>query len=77
MIAYGSGKTEELEDEPARARAASPRDLAALERDRIRSMICDRAYFLAERRGFEPGHDVDDWLQAEAEVLDELASAAV
>jgi len=26
------------------------------------------AYEAAERRGFEPGHDVEDWLAAEAEI---------
>ena len=27
------------------------------------------AYILAERRGFEPGHEAEDWLAAEREVL--------
>lgn len=26
------------------------------------------AYFIAEKRGFEPGHELDDWLAAEAEL---------
>jgi hypothetical protein len=26
------------------------------------------AYFIAERRGFEPGHELEDWLAAEAQV---------
>ena len=34
-------------------------------------MICDAAYFRAERRGFVGGHPGDDWVAAEAEV-DEL-----
>ena len=28
-----------------------------------------RACLLSERRGFEPGHETDDWLAAEHEVL--------
>ena len=28
-----------------------------------------RAYELFEQRGREPGHDLDDWLQAEAELV--------
>lgn len=28
------------------------------------------AYLLSERRGFEPGHETEDWLSAEREVLD-------
>jgi hypothetical protein len=27
-----------------------------------------RAYELFEQRGYEPGHELDDWLQAKAEV---------
>ncbi|HEY8507133.1 MAG TPA: DUF2934 domain-containing protein [Steroidobacteraceae bacterium] len=26
------------------------------------------AYFRAERRGFAPGHELDDWLAAEREI---------
>lgn len=26
------------------------------------------AYFIAERRGFGPGHELEDWLAAEAEI---------
>lgn len=29
----------------------------------------ERAYELYEGRGREPGHDVQDWLRAEAEIL--------
>ena len=35
--------------------------------------IAEAAYYLAERRGFEPGFELDDWLAAEAEVLDRYA----
>jgi hypothetical protein len=38
-----------------------------------RSMIEVAAYLRAERRNFEPGHDVEDWLAAEAEVNERLA----
>lgn len=31
-------------------------------------MIATAAYFLAEKRGFEPGHDLEDWLAAETDV---------
>jgi len=27
------------------------------------------AYLLSERRGFEPGHETDDWVRAEREIL--------
>jgi hypothetical protein len=32
------------------------------------ALIAEAAYFLAEKRGFEPGHEAEDWLRAEAEV---------
>jgi hypothetical protein len=32
------------------------------------SMVRTAAYFRAERRGFAPGHEWEDWLAAEAEV---------
>jgi hypothetical protein len=35
-----------------------------------------RAYFLYEQRGCVNGHDVDDWLQAEAEVKGKSKTAA-
>ena len=34
-----------------------------------RDDIARRAYELYERRGAEPGHDLDDWLMAEVELL--------
>ncbi len=33
-----------------------------------RARIAVRAYFKAQARGFEPGHELDDWLAAESEV---------
>jgi hypothetical protein len=33
-----------------------------------RGMIAEGAYLRAERRGFAPGHEAEDWLAAEAEV---------
>ena len=32
------------------------------------ALIAEAAYFRAERRGFAPGHETEDWLGAEAEV---------
>jgi len=37
-------------------------------------MICEAAYYLAEHRGFEAGHDVDDWLAAERQIDAALTS---
>ncbi|MBM4182282.1 MAG: DUF2934 domain-containing protein [Betaproteobacteria bacterium] len=40
------------------------RDTAELQEQ----MIAVAAYFRAEQRGFSPGQEVDDWLQAEKEI---------
>ena len=32
------------------------------------AMIAEAAYYRAERRGFAPGHELEDWVQAEAEL---------
>lgn len=39
-----------------------------------RRMIAEAAYFLAQRRGFQGGNPVEDWLAAEAEVARALAT---
>jgi hypothetical protein len=38
-----------------------------------RVSIAKIAYFKAERRGFAPGHEIEDWLAAEDEVDQRLA----
>jgi DUF2934 family protein len=39
-----------------------------------RAMIAEAAYYIAERRGFGSGRDVEDWLRAE-EQIDSALSA--
>jgi len=36
------------------------------------SLIARAAYFRSQDRGFEPGHELEDWLAAEVEVDAEL-----
>jgi Protein of unknown function (DUF2934) len=48
------------EKKPSRARISDP--------TRRRALIAEAAYYRAQRRGFEPGHELEDWLQAEAEL---------
>ena len=50
----------------AEAQPASVPVLNAQERDRL---IAQAAYFRAEKRGFAPGCELQDWVEAEAEVL--------
>jgi HSP20 family molecular chaperone IbpA len=57
-----------MEPEPARSAAAPSGGL--LERvHRIYESIANRAYELFERRGGHHGHDLEDWLTAESELL--------
>jgi hypothetical protein len=46
----------------------------------VHAMIADAAYFRAEKRGFEAGHEIEDWLAAEEEIArrieQELASSS-
>lgn len=37
------------------------------------AMIAEAAYFLSESRGFEPGWELEDWLNAEWELDQRLA----
>jgi hypothetical protein len=39
-----------------------------------RQLIAEAAYYHAERRSFEPGHELDDWLTAESEIEMKLSS---
>jgi hypothetical protein len=43
--------------------------------DQRRELIAVTAYYLAEKRRFEAGHDLEDWIAAEAIVSAELGPA--
>ena len=34
-----------------------------------RRRIAEAAYFRAKQRNFEPGHELEDWVEAESEVM--------
>jgi len=54
--------------------SAATRRVARLVAPEFRhDIIAQAAYFRAEQRGFEPGHELEDWLAAEAEVDAALA----
>jgi hypothetical protein len=68
---------------PARAKPSSidsqlepdsfvTRDSTFIEPDARRALIAELAYYRAEKRGFDPGHDLEDWLEAEAIVDAEI-----
>lgn len=45
---------------------------AEISADEVRKLISEAAYYRAKQRGFQPGHELDDWIQAEAEVTRRL-----
>ena len=48
-----------------------------IEPDVRRQLVAAEAYFLAERRGFAAGHELEDWVAAEAAVELRLQPARV
>jgi DUF2934 family protein len=70
--AEGTGKSPPQAPKPAAG--ATPRvTLGGAARVKVtlaarRALIAENAYLRAQRRGFEPGHETEDWLAAEAEV---------
>jgi Protein of unknown function (DUF2934) len=53
----------------------TPTDLG-LRNPELEEQIRHRAYSFYEQRGRQEGHDLDDWLQAEAEITGKKAKAA-
>ena len=52
-----------------RRRSAEPQTASAqVAPERRQQLIAQAAYFIAERRAFAPGNEIEDWLQAEAEI---------
>lgn len=49
-------------------RAESSTASAKIVPEQRQQLIALAAYFIAERRGFAPGNELEDWLQAEAEI---------
>ncbi len=43
--------------------------------DEIKRLIAEAAYYRAKERGFKPGYELEDWVQAEAEVRQRLGAS--
>jgi hypothetical protein len=53
---------------PRKAAPKAPRLADATEADRLRhAAIAEAAYLMAQGRDFAPGHELEDWLRAEAD----------
>lgn len=60
---------EQLRTRGAKSKSAPAR---ASDRGQREAMVAEAAYYCAERRGFAPGHELEDWLRAEAEIARSL-----
>jgi hypothetical protein len=59
-----STKTVRVDDKSVSMPMAAAVSSVSAEVDR-QQLIAQEAYLRAERRGFTPGHEVEDWLEAE------------
>jgi hypothetical protein len=59
----------------AATREIGPTPARFVEPERRAALIAEAAFFRAEKRGFTPGHEMEDWLAAESEVDARLMSA--
>ena len=56
---------------PGSSRSMTPRTLRCARR--ATPQIAEAAYYIAEQRGFEPDHELEDWVCAERESSGKLA----
>ncbi len=68
--------TDDMNPAPRRRSHTHQRILDSVDPAERRRMIDEAAYERYKQRGFCDGFDVDDWLQAEAEVDDWIFTAA-
>lgn len=45
---------------------------AEISAEELRKLIAEAAYYRAKKRGFAPGYEVEDWVQAEAEIKERI-----
>ena len=57
-------------------RGASGNAQPGLSPEEVYKLIQESAYFKAKARGFAPGHEVQDWIEAEQEVRSRLEGRA-
>jgi hypothetical protein len=69
VLHRGREAPEILEEETAELVEERRRIPSPVEREQ---MIAQGAYYRAQGRSFEPGHELEDWLEAEAELKAEL-----
>jgi hypothetical protein len=73
--AAGAAAQKKTASETAGRAAADAK--TALSNEDIYRLIAEAAYFKATARGFEPGGEVRDWIEAEAEIRQRIESGTV
>jgi DUF2934 family protein len=70
-------ESKERRKAPRKAIQATPRPDAGLatSSEDTRRRIAEAAYFRAKQRNFEPGHELEDWVEAESEVMGRINGA--
>jgi len=70
-------ESKERRKAPRKAIQATPRPDIRVEtsREDTRRRIAEAAYFRAKQRNFEPGHELEDWVEAESEVMGRINGA--
>jgi hypothetical protein len=53
---------------PRKPAAAAAKPQSSLSNEEVYQLIAETAYFKAKARGFEPGNEVQDWIEAEREI---------
>jgi hypothetical protein len=66
--AHALGSRKKRKATPPSENSIVTRSSAYIEPEARDAMIAEAAYFRSAHRGFEPGHEVDDWLAAESEI---------
>jgi len=80
MDIHDSEYDETLHRLAAHARTLAPQGRQEVapetEQRALREMVATAAYYRAERRGFTPGTELDDWLAAETEIGTQVRKSA-
>jgi Protein of unknown function (DUF2934) len=61
-------KTAAPKPPPPVRKASSEKPSPPVSGEDLQRLVAEAAYYRAQRRGFEPGYELQDWVEAEAEV---------
>ena len=54
--------------QPPVRKASAQKPSPSVSGEELQRLVAEAAYYRAQRRGFEPGYELQDWVEAEAEV---------